>query len=1146
MALVQVHGTSSSQSTPRNSEHQQESGSISIPATLPTTSSPRTPPSGTTATLRLKPLKGTRVAQRACNTVQGIDTGGNVLEVKYYNDTMKALQNLFHVHLQELPPCMYNISCASVHSKVMQCGPSLGLIYNFYRGKFYVTDVGVKEQKYDFPLEFLVYKSKLYLINEVSRMQKCQHCGRIYKNNHTCSLRRRDFYFHCVNAQTSDWWESISFFPIGSFHGTEQLFITYDVETYTWHGQYGKQLVPFMLVFKLTGNTNLVKIASQIAHAEQWDCFQPLKYENIFFYINPQKRSIGYKFKRFRELVQKQLTDILWHHFITNNNDEIEKFKTEKNISETDELTFEQLKKLKLKGYCKIIEIYIVGHNINGFDEIVLAAQVINNKFDLPKGFKIMRNFMPRCGKILFNDITYALPNPQFIKPGKNEYKIWQEGICQAQDLKYQFVKVMVRDTYALTHTSLQNAAKAYNLKISKGCCPYQAVNDFYMIGQYEIDEDGFPASKYWKNQDEYQENKQLWKQSKKSKYDIIDETLEYCVLDVIVTSELVDKLLNSYKNFIAETVNLPVANFNIFQRPTISSNSHAIFKQILFKSENLLSSTLDNILFAPSKEMYDYVRSSIRGGRCYPTYIGVLEDPIYVYDICGMYASALTHPFPSGKPLNTFERNIEVNKWQFQILMHKNQKLSYFNKSLLPGIFTIDAIPPAEEFLDVLPPFCSKKGGRLCWTNEPLKGEVVTSIDIITLHNRGWTVTILPDERTTVFPEWKCVAAEYVRLNIMAKEKADQDKNQTLRNIAKLLSNALYGSFATKLDNKKTLFSDQMDENCKKSIANGSYKIKNSTFIETDNFSAQIIPQFSVLYSPLEPDAGEQQQPPENQNTKELTSLNTPQEHVTYVYKPITFLDCDEDDACLHTLELNSSLITNDRYPSQIASFVLAWTRAFISEWADFLYADDRGTPLEHRKLKSVYGDTDSLFLTKLGKDLMEQKGKHRIKKNGGSLTFDPKNPDLTWLVECETQCSKCGQDAYSSESLFMAPKLYALKDTTCDFCKHVGPGKLRAKGHAKQDLSYDVMLACYYADVQQGSEVFQTSRTSLRRTLTTTVNNVQPFTVTQSTLTRTLRPWKDKTLHQLNQNILIPYSNSNPNPRNNEVCWTQLPWEN
>lgn len=1067
--------------------------------------------------------------------MSAVNEDGDNVEIKYHSQLLKALQALFAVNRCEVPSClMLQPTVKNIFQKLEEAAPSVGEIFQYFKGKVRMTKVVANQPLIPFPLRFLIKKDQVFLIKEINSCQKCEHCGSFFKSTHTCTKRRRDFFFHHINTQTSDWWETISFSPIGSPRETQRLFLVYDVETYTWHGAFGKQLVPFMLVFKIFGEARLLNIARKIVQDLAW--IQATQDPDTYYFLTPQKRVIGAKFKALRDALQQKITSLLWSDVLNANPHIQEAAQKLDNFATVDDITFEQLQQIKIKGEPQFIEVYIVGHNITGFDEIVLAAQVINNKTEIAPCFKITRNFMPRQGKILFNDVAYNLPNPCFVK--RKDFLDWELGCFTKEDAKYQYVKFMVRDTFTLTHTSLKNAAKAYSLTVEKGHCPYEAVNQFYMLGTYHKDKDGFPHEKYWKNSEEYRLNKDLWREKKQDAYDIIQETLDYCVMDVLVTAELVTKLQESYQEFIANTIHLP-CHFNIFQRPTISSNSHAIFKQILFRKEKFTQSTLMQTLMAPSKEMYEYVRSSIRGGRCYPTYLGVLKQPIYVYDICGMYASALTHPMPTGQPLNSFERALAVKKYEEKIWSRR--KIGYFEKGLLPAIFTIDADPPEENMLDVLPPLCSRKGGRLCWTNEKLRGEVVTSIDVITLHNRGWTVRILPDERTTVFPQWKCVAKEYVQLNIAAKEKADKEKNQTMRSIAKLLSNALYGSFATKLDNKKIVFSDQMDETLTNQIAKGEFNVKSSSYIETDNFSAELMPAFVVAYPPAEAP----KKPASDEEQEEAEPFIAPNKdgHVVYEYKPITFLEADEGDFCLHTLEKSSPLVTNNRYASQIASFVLAWTRGFISEWAEFLYADDWGKPMEDRTIKSVYGDTDSVFVSEEGHRLMETRGKHRLKKNGGPLVFDELNPQLTWLVECETQCEKCKGDAYASQSVFLAPKLYALKNTVCDSCGYVGKGKLRAKGHATTSLTFDTLCACYYADLQESAEKFKTNRMSLKRTLANTQAHVQPFTVVETTLARTLRPWKDKTLAALDENRLVPYSNSRPNPRNNEVCWMEMP---
>lgn len=1015
-----------------------------------------------------------------------------------------------------------------------------------------------------FPLRLLFTQGRCHLIKSIQEAQKCEHCGRIFQTAHTCSVRRRDFYFHHVQRQTADWWQTIAFRPIGSPEGTRRLFLTYDLETYTWHGRFGKQLVPFLLVFHLSGDEELLDAALQVVAVQSpaWQRWEPEPH--TFYMLCPQKRAIGRAFKALRHALQARLTDTLWQHLLAHNPD-LAELAQERGPGLPDDpedpLAYAQLRRRRLRGPPLFLEVYIVGHNISGFDEIVLAAQVLAHRREVPPSFLVTRTFMPRNGRILFNDISFNLPNPAF-RP-RRDYADWEEGVMAPEDPQHQYVKFMVRDTFALTHTSLRKAAAAYELAVDKGHCPYEAVNEFYRTGDYLRDQDGFPHAKYWDSDQEYLLNKDLWKkESQGDAYDIVQATLRYCAQDVVVTARLVRKLQESYRAFVHTQAGLPHAAFNVFQRPTISSNSHAIFKQLLYRASRPQAPHLGRDLLAPSHELYDYVRESLRGGRCYPTFIGLLQEPLYVYDICGMYASALTHPFPAGQPLNPFDRALAARRWQDRL--DGPEPLSYFDPDLLPALFTIDADPPDEDQLDVLPPYCSRKGGRLCWTNEPLRGEVATSVDVVTLHNRGWAVRLLPDERTTIFPEWRCLARDYVQLNIAAKEKADRDRNQTLRSIAKLLSNALYGSFATRLDNKKVVFASQMDARTTEAIARGDLSVRSSAFIETDNLSAEVTPDFVVAYPPedsgttdaaaardagdTDADSGDEACEPTDGHAPRPAPFIPPDPqagHVDYHWRPIHFLDADDEDLCLHTLEQASPLVPNDRYPSQVASFVLAWARAFISEWALILYADDRGTPIADRPLRSVYGDTDSLFLTRAGRELMETKGKHRLKRNGGPLVFDPQNPQLTWLVECETQCERCRSDAHSSETVLLAPKLYALRDTVCDACGHRGPGKLRAKGHATQHLSYDLLRQCYLNDAQLGSATFSTSRLSLKRTLATEQPQTAPFTVTETTLTRSLRPWKDRTLHPLDAHRLVPYSRSNPNPRNNQTCWRTIPWD-
>lgn len=976
----------------------------------------------------------------------------------------------------------------------------------------------------------LVMKNKTYYcISSLEPYNRCENCGQYYKLVHEkCNVNVKSYYDSKVMKITpqSPQWEPVNFHPIGTYKNTHIINLVYDIETVNIQTAIGTQLVPFMLVFKIDSQSEKHK-NELIAHVEKFQIKNPLlkRREEFFYWLHIEKNVnlvISKEFRKLRASIQVYYMHKLINYIV--NKDTIALF----NNAEITSITAHnaQLQQLLPEPHC--YEVNIIGHNISGFDEILLATQIVNEQeFELPAYMKQTKNFLPRNGKILFNDITLSIDNPFFKKIGKknkselkSKIENYKKGIIKLEYLKEIYIKIAVRDTYQLTHSSLRNVASAYGLKLEKGYCPFQAINEFITTDNYHYeDESKFPSKQYWNNEREYEEQLTMWKnKSTGQDYDLIHETLIYCIKDVEVTNELVIKLVENYKTFIKDEIKLPECDFNILQRPTISSNTQAIFKQTLF---NKYSTEDDEQitcpgLCAPSNETYDFIRKSIRGGRCYPTYLGHFTEPIYVYDICGMYATALTYPLPYGTPLNVEEYTPHLD--YFKDLLSKTEKIDYFDKKLLPMILSFNAYPPDYEQLDCLPPICSKQSGRLCWTNEPLENEIATSIDLITLHNRNWQVKIIDNIYNAVWPSFQTVCSDYVKINIQAKEKADKEKNQVLRSISKLLSNSLYGSFATKADNSIITFESQLTKNEKyeKLLKDGSYSISKMTNIPFDN-----IPSTSY----------------------QITNEN-------YHYN-FNIIDYCAEDVTFVTLSKNVDLIENKRYATQIACFVLGWTRTFTSEWADFLFKDQRGTDPLNRELRMLYGDTDSLFLTESGHEKMLTEGKHRLKANVNSLTFDETSPSIIWAVECETLCEKCGKDAYSTESVFLAPKLYALKNIQCESCNHLGKGKLRAKGHNKEVITYDILLDCliFNTDKDKRDDIaakrtnhitffknkFITKRNTLKRTLACHYGVLPPFTIHSIDLIREIRPWVDKTLytHPENHKLLYPYDISSPNFR-------------
>ncbi|QJP03671.1 DNA polymerase [Aviadenovirus cerasi] len=1083
-------------------------------------------------------------------------------------------------------------------------------------------------------------------ITSRTAVQTCPTCGRHWVRNHTCNERRSAFYYHAVQKIGSDLWQHVHFSCPAQHPHFKQLFLTYDIETYTVFEKKGKRMHPFMLCFMLSGDPELVRLADRIALEDP-----DLKtLDEGFYWLDTRPGVVARRFRAYRSRLQQHFAENLVDRYCRANREYCDKLMSDGKYGSVYDIPYELFDKptepLTLPDDFYSVDIVVLGHNICKFDELLLATELVERRDLFPEACRCDRSFMPRVGRLLFNDILFHLPNPNYVKKDPTRLHRWAKGIVAHHDSRSVFVRFMVRDTLQLTSgAKLSKAAAAYALELSKGQCPYEAINEHVSLGDFDKDADGFPVARYWEDPSVIAEQKKLWRQDHPGQpYDIVQACLEYCMQDVRVTQKLAHTLHDSYDDYFQEELGMD-GHFNIFQRPTIPSNTHAFWKQLTFtayvqeqerrsasaateppteaanenndnkgnrgkksaksnKKKKKPSPDYVAEVYAPHRPMFKYIRQALRGGRCYPTVLGPYRHPLYVYDICGMYASALTHPMPYGTPLNPKFTAAHVD--ELNALMKSETPISYFDPRIKPAIFTIDADPPAPEQLDPLPPFCSRKGGRLCWTNEPLRGEVATSVDIITLHNRGWRVSVLPDERTTVFPEWKCVCAEYVSKNIAAKENADREKNQTMRSIAKLLSNALYGSFATKLDNKKIVFEQDLADEDKKGIYDGTQIVKHVTLLNDDSLTGtDVMPETATTpdenftsrglrqhFRSETPDSGdseqedeEEEEEEEEEETEEGESASKAEEqaltvhdeddvptlaevdhelqeapdaappyieeppddgHAHYaaanetVFKPMRLLDAPPEALTVLHLEKLDKLVDNNRYATQIACFVLAWSRAFFTEWSEILYGPDSGTHLLEREPQTLYGDTDSLFVTETGYRRMKKRGAHRIKRPDTRLTFDPENPELYWACECDIKCKRCGGDTYSSESVFLAPKLYGLKDAVCldPACGHVGTGKIRSKGHRQAELIYDTLLRCWqrHEDQQFGANStipeLHTRRTIFKTTLLNKVSRYDPFTIHNEQLTRVLRPWKDLTQYQ-HGDYLYPYDTEHPNPR-------------
>ena len=1081
-------------------------------------------------------------------------------------------------------------------------------------------------------------------ITSRTAVQTCPTCGRHWVRAHTCNERRSAFFYHAVRKSGGDLWQHVRFVCPAQKPHVKQLFLVYDIETYTVFETKGKRMHPFMLCFMLNGDPELVRIAVRLAQMDP----QLKKLEEGFYWLDTRPGAVARRFRAYRSRLQQYFAENLVDRYCRANREYCDKIMSEGRYGSVYRIPYELFadptEPLTLPEDFYSVQIIVVGHNITKFDELLLATEIVEKRELFPEACKCERFFMPRVGRLLFNDILFHMPNPNYIKKDPTRLHRWAKGIVAHQDSRSVTVQFMVRDTLQLTSgAKLSKAAAAYALELSKGECPYQAINEHVSLGAFDKDSDGFPVARYWEDPNVIDEQKALWRQNHPGKpYDIVQACLEYCMQDVRVTQKLAKTLLESYDTYFREELGMD-GHFNIFTRPTIPSNTHAFWKQLTFsayvREQESRSATATESpavaasenndkenrgkksskskkkkkkpspdfvaeVYAPHRAMFKYIRQALRGGRCYPSVLGPYRHPVYVFDICGMYASALTHPMPHGMPLDPKFTAAHVE--ELNALMKSERPLSYFDPRIKPSILKIEAYPPDPEQLDPLPPICSRRGGRLVWTNEPLYDEVITVLDIITLHNRGWQVTVLHDEMNIVFPQWKTICADYVGKNIAAKEKADKEKNEVMRSISKMLSNALYGAFATNMDTTKILFEQDLDDEDKEGIYNGTQIVRHVTLLNDnsltgtdvlpasatppeENFTSRGLRRHFRSAASDSGDSGQEDEEEEEEEEEEETEegesagkaveqaltvhdeddvptlaevdrelhagagaappfIEDPPDggHAHYaaanetVFKTMRLLDAPPEALTVLHLEKLDKQVSNNRYATQIACFVLGWSRAFFSDWCDILHGPDRGRHLLEREPQTLYGDTDSIFTTASGYRRMKERGAHRLKGPHTRLTFDPENPALYWACDCDIKCKRCGGDTYSSEAIFLAPKLYGLKDAVCldPACGHVGSGKIRSKGHRQAELIYETLERCWqrYEDQQFGATSsvpeLHTRRTIFKTTLLNKVSRYDPFTIHNEQLTRILRPWKDLTQYQ-HGNFLYPYDTQHPNPR-------------
>lgn len=227
--------------------------------------------------------------------------------------------------------------------------------------------------------------------------------------------------------------------------------------------------------------------------------------------------------------------------------------------------------------------------------------------------------------------------------------------------------------------------------------------------------------------------------------FDLKNKTIEYCINDVKLTSELLNKVLSvmdlRYINLFKNSYSLPSLSYKIFFRYW---NNFKINKKIL-KEEDI------------------YVRNSYYGGRCEVFGNCKIDDFTHYFDFSGMYEQCMRQKFPIGKGV------------------FKNSNLNYENIGFHCIKFESDMEYP------ILPHH--SESGKLLFANGIFVGCYWYEEIKIFTKNGGKILDI--------YSSYEFEKEDYVFKNFIEEFSEIKKKGGVYKVFGKLIINSLYGSMA-------------------------------------------------------------------------------------------------------------------------------------------------------------------------------------------------------------------------------------------------------------------------------------------------------------------------------------------------------------
>ena len=362
-------------------------------------------------------------------------------------------------------------------------------------------------------------------------------------------------------------------------------------------------------------------------------------------------------------------------------------------------------------------------------------------------------------------------------------------------------IRIQIKDSYNLISSPLKSFGKMFKLETGKEIMPYDLYNEPNNIKKKFIDID-YVLNKYISNddKDQFLNNIKKWDLEIDGKYDIIEYSRRYCLIDV----EVLCKGYNIFNSWMLE-----ITNININDVITISSLSHKyLINQGCYEGVKELSGI-------PQL----FIQQCVVGGRCMVSENekkkreGIIQD----FDAVSLYPSAMVRlGFLKGAPkvLKTNDYNVISNYdgYFIEVKIKSNKKRSF--------------------------PIISSKndeGIRMFENNitKPIFIDKTTLEDLITFD--GLKIDEFEIIRGYYFNEGFNYKIKEVITFLFNERKIKKQQKNPIEVIYKLIMNSAYGKTIMKpIDEETKFFNNKKDFD---SFYNQNYNyIKEFTLLKDDN----------------------------------------------------------------------------------------------------------------------------------------------------------------------------------------------------------------------------------------------------------------------------------------------------------------------